>query len=393
MKKCMRIKCFTCVSIILASIVSSAVNAQEALINLETTKDGIHGISIAELSAYGVMIEGQSADQLAITNQGVPVQIEVTGGAVLSSSSMIRFLAKKIDTLYTGTNVYTLSLNSENARRVTLDSSPIPKRVATATSYLRTATFSPQTRYSFTSPDTQDAFYAKRMVAVGKPLIESIPLQLEDVAIGGNSGKARAKLKVNVWGGTNLPGPTKDHSVRVSFNGAEVARSRFDGLVEQQMETSLEQVKQGSNMVRLTMPLDTGYTLDAINVNSVTVDYPSKFVAKGNRLDFKSAFRKFRISGFSPTSLSAGIDDLIVMREDSDGLASIQAKSVSCRVANCLVQLGGTGKLAHYYVSSKSALHKPVFSTLPIKRNIVNGNAKYLIISHPTLLDKPVTII
>lgn len=373
-------------SISAVSMFASSAIAAEALVNLKTKNAGLHEVKVSELSSFGVMIEGQAADQLSVSNLGEAVQIEVTGGSTLSADSTIRFVAKAVDTLYTDTNVYTLSLDADNARRVAVDTSPIPERVPVASSYLRKATFAPQARYSFTSPNRKDAFYAKRMVAIGEPLSETIVLDLDDVAAGGNTGGATPKLSVDLWGGANQPGVAKDHSMNVSFNGVEVAGRRFDGLAAQKIETTIDNVRAGTNVVRLNMPLDTGYAFDAVNVNSVTVDYPSQFVAKSDRLDFTSTFGKFRIRGFSASSLPNRSDDLVVMREDAAGLTSIQTKAVGCRGDSCSVQIGGTGRAAHYYVSSVSALHSAEFSALPLESDITSGNAKYLIISHPDFI-------
>jgi len=358
----------------------------EPLVNLKTTQAGIHEVNVSDLSSFGVAVVGQRSDRLALINNGASVAIEVTGGEIISEQSTIRFIAEQIDTLYTDQNVYTLTLDESLAQRISSIDSPIPARAPVATSYLRSAIFAPQTRYSFTSPDREDAFYAKRMVTIGQPMSENIVLSLDDVAEGGNTGGTRATLNVNVWGGANQPGVAPDHSLEVAFNGRQVAQRRFDGLVEQEIETGLEGVREGSNVVRLTMPLDTGYAFDAINLNSIQVDYPSKFIAKDNRLDFVSTFSNFRVRGFSPTSLPNGEDDLIVMRSDASGTVSINTKVVRCRISTCLVQIGGSGSVAHYYLSSKNALHTPELSPLPISEDITSGNARYLIISHPDFI-------
>ena len=369
------------------SVFTSSVIAAENLVNLKTTESGIYEISISELSDFGVDLEGQNASELAVTNLGEPIQIEVTGGEELTGSSTIRFIAEKIDTLYTGENVYTLSLDASSARRVIADSSPIPSRAPNATSFLRTVEFAPQTRYSFTSPNEEDAFYAKRMVTIGQPMTETIDLELENVAEGGNTGGVKAKLSLEVWGGADQPGVAQDHSLTVDFNGSEVVAKRFDGLGAQKLETTLEQVRIGNNVVSLNMPLDTGYNFDAINVNSIKVDYPSQFIAEEGRLDFESTFSKFRISGFDGNGDAvSNSDDLVVMREDDDGVASVDIKTVSCRGESCTAQFGGVGKVAHYYVSSKNALIKPELSALPVEQDINSGNANYLIISHPDFI-------
>jgi len=75
------------------------------------------------------------------------------------------------------------------------------------------------------------------------------------------------------------------------------------------------------------------------------------------------------------------------MRKDADDtVVSIETKVVRCRPGNCIVQIGGSGSAAHYYLSSKDALHKPEFAALPVSQDITSGNARYLIISHPDFI-------
>ena len=215
-------------------------------------------------------------------------------------------------------------------------------------------------------------------------------MELSDIAPGGNGGSAGALLKVNMWGAANQAGVNPDHSVKVKFNNVEVASERFDGLRAKQVEASLADVSvvEGSNTVQLTLPLDTGYGFDAINLDSVEVSYPSKFVAKENRLDFVSTLSKFNVSGFEPSALANGDEDLVVVREDVTGtvVLSGSSKKAACRTSLCVVQVAGKGTAAHYYVSSRSALHRPGLSALPLDADIVSGNANYLIISHPDFI-------
>ena len=293
---------------------------------------------------------------------------------------LIRFVLSlvEVDTLYSDTNVYTLRLDTQAHSVASIDDNLIPSGAA-ATAYLAKARFAPQSSYSFASPDKDDPWYATRIVASNGAASETMILDLDNVAPGGNTGSTKAKLRVNVWGATALAGSTDDHHVRVNFNNAEVVSSRFDGLAQQELNVELNNVQAGNNSVELTLPMDTGYAFDAVNVNEVEVSYPRQFVAIDGRLDFPSTFRKFTVQGFSP-------DDFVVMREDSDGVSVVSNVNVPCR-AECSVQFGGTGQLAQYYVSAVSALYSPSLDALPLEQDITSENAVYLIISHPDFVD------
>ena len=381
-----KIIAFSALSLSVCCAADSAYAAARDIVNLRTTVAGIHEVTYDELIEYGADIDGEPVANIALFSEGNAQQIQVTGSdddpSVFGEGSVVRFVAQEIDTLYTDVNVYTLKSDVDSAFRISIDTRGIPSGV-NANSYLATKTFSPQNDYSFTSPDRSDPWYAKRIVAISEPASEEVSIALDDVAEGGNTGLTKAKLKVNVWGSSDLPGANNDHSVKLYFNDTEVASKQFDGLRSETITTELDEVSSGEHVVKVSLPVDTGQPYDVVNLNSVEVSYPRKFIAQDNRLDFLSSFKRFRISGFD--SLPNGADDLLAVRKDGNGLTLIQNQNVSCR-AGCIVTLGGTGQPAQYYLAAKSAVHKPELDALPIAQNIINGDAKYLIISHPDFI-------
>ncbi len=374
---------FKAVSLGVGLIISNVAAAEvRDIVNLRTVESGLHEISYQQLLDYGADVIGERVDDIALMNRGQAIQIQVTGSnddaSLFGEGSVIRFVAEQVDTLYTDVNVYTLRSDQAFAHRMGVDNASIP-RGASAVSYLATKTFSPQSQYSFTSPDKTDPWYAKRIVAIDGPQSERIIMQLDNVAAGGNTGASRAKLNVNVWGSSDIPGATDDHSFKLAFNGKDVASRTFDGLREETLSAELETVVNGDNTVTVTLPMDTGYSYDAINLNSIKLQYPRKFVAEDNRLNFVSSFRKFRLNGFS---LPNGAEDLVVVRDDVNGVNVVSNIRASCR-NTCAITMGGSGQAAHYYVAAKSSLHTPVLDALPIDQDITSGQAAYLIISHP----------
>jgi len=280
-------------------------------------------------------------------------------------------------------------VDQDQTLRVTPEDNAILPNVASATSYLATEEYAPQLEYSFTSPDKNDPWYATRIVAVGQPASETITLTLNDMAPGGNRGSTKAKLNMDVWGATSIAGPEDDHHVSVKFNNAQVIDGRFDGLQAKAFSVDLDNLREGRNHVQVTLPMDTGFAFDAVNVNKVAVAYPRKFRALDDRLEFSSTFGKFIIPGFKPTGKNSDdrdIVDLVAMREDSNGVALLTNVQSVCRRETCRAVFAGKGQLARYYIASRASLHVPTPQALPLEQDINSGNAKYLIISHPDFI-------
>ena len=373
-------------SVVLSAMISSA-HAQESIdwVNLATTEEGVTEVSYEALANYGVDLSGLPANEISVVNQGQSVPIQVLGGDTFGSGSSIRFVAKSIDTLYTNENIYTLRSGGDV---VTMSSAatPISTRAPFATSYLSSAKFAPQANYSFTSPDETDPWFATRLVSIDEPVSEVVALELDNVAVGGNNGSTQAKMNVNVWGATDLPGGN-DHRMRISFNGKSIMDETFDGLTAQSFEMSLDSVNEGRNSVTLELPTQVGVPLDVVNVDEVEVQYPRQFIAEDNRLSFSSRFTKFLVRGFTPNATDASGNpslDFVVLREDADGnVEEVSNAVVLCNI-ECSVVFGGTGQVETYYVSANAYNAEP--AALVAEENITSGLARYLIISHPDFI-------
>lgn len=360
----------------------------EDVVNLTTQAGGIHQISFADLANDGIDLDGTPIVDIGLLNQGNLVPVQVTGSsadpALFGAGSTVRFIAQELNTLYSDTNVYTLRLDQSAQTLMTPQTLAI-RSGAPAPAYLASAKYAPQNKYSFVSPDQNDPWYASRVVAVGSAQQETITLNLDHVAqVGDQSG---AKLNVNVWGSTDLAGAGKDHHVSVQMNGQTVMSSKFDGLQSRQLQADIGVVQEGGNEVTVTLPMDTGFAFDAVNVNEIEVRYPRQFMAQANRLDFESSETKFSLKGFSGAALPNGADDLIVFKEDLNGVVhEIKGSSVLCRPSSCRIEVAGDGQLGHYYVAAKTAVAQAGLASLPLAQDIQSGGAAYLIISHPDFI-------
>lgn len=366
----------------------AADNSAEDLLNLEVTESGIYQVTHDQLLDFGLNINGESVDRIALMNAGQPLQIEVTGSdadeTVFGEGASIRFVGKGLDTLYTDTNVYTLRLDNEAAIRIAADSS-VPQAGAFANSYLATKSYSPQNKYSFVSPNKADPWYSERLLASGEAVDSTTELDLDYYVPGGNQGQTKAKLFVNVWGASDLPG-TNDHDVDVSFNGVRVTSATFNGMQEKTLNSELDNVRENRNSIKVELPLTSGQSYDLVHLNTVEVKYPRAFVADGSELQFSSSHQKFAVQGFES-------DQISVYRKGSDGIAKLTSAVTqgSCAqgTPGCAVFFAGSGSLADYYAVTDNALKSPSFALLPLNDDIKSGSAEYLIISHPDFIDAP----
>ena len=374
-------------AVALATIIPSAHAQEQSAIdwvNLATTEDGVYELSYAQLAEFGVDLEGLPVADISLSNQGTGVPVQILGGETFGPDSSIRFIAKSIDTLYTDQNIYTLS-SGGNVVNVSSAATAISARAPFAISYLASAKFAPQSQYSFTSPGAEP-WFAKRLVSVNKPVSDTTQIQLKNVAAGGNNGFTQAKMRVNVWGANDSPG-LNDHRMQISFNGRQLVDGRFDALQSETFEMNLDDVVEGGNAVKLTLPTQEGFSLDVVNVNEIEVDYPRQFIAEDNRLSFTSTSTKFLVRGFTSNSTDESGNpslDVVVYREDQNGdVEEVNNAEVACR-RDCTVVFGGTGELANYYVSANRYAVSP--QALIEEQDISSGAAKYLIISHPDFI-------
>jgi len=361
----------------------------EDLINLEVDSAGIYEVTHEQLiNEAGLDIAGQALSRIALMHRGQAVQLELVGSdaddQVFGPGASLRFAAKKLNTLYTDINVYTLRLDSALHRSIQSEAIPRSPRVPYATSYLARKSYAPQTAYSFASPDKNDPWFAKRLLALRKPAEETVSIMLDDMIPGGNTGSVVPQLTVDVWGGTDLPGTLDDHHVRIELNDLTVMDETFDGFEQKKMSTQLSNVRVGRNDVVIKLPLDQGYDYEALHVNSIEIKYPRAFVAQEDRLSFTSAAGKFRVRGFTSK-------DIAVYRLNANGLTTklVAAEALGrCNASSprCGVRFSGGVGVSSYHVVTPNSVKKPVLSFLPVPQDIKSGSAEYLIITHPDFI-------
>ncbi len=342
------------------------------------SEEGIHRVSYEALAASGVDLRGVRSDWLSLSSQGRPVAVYVHGGRVFGPGSYLEFVGEPVESLYTRTNVYELSLNRRKAERV--ESLAHRGFGGVEPFYLETQKVERQRQYNFASP-TDDPWYDERLLATSGPVETSVSFDLD----GWQPGLAEVELEVFVLGVTNFP-TAPDHHLVIELNGSEVADERFDGLFVPEIVASVgdELLVPVGNELKLRLPHDTGAKYDLINYDHLRVRYPRGFVARGDELSFGSSGTHFRVQGLdSPEVVAYGRLGERVVRLGTQVVSEPLAEGVSYAAA--FSGLGEEG--SEYWAAGMSGLRVPTIEKAKRNRSLTRTPADVLVISHGDFLD------
>jgi hypothetical protein len=142
------------------------------------------------------------------------------------------------------------------------------------------------------APQAQgDTWFWERLTA---PTTRTFTLTLSAVAHG------PAMLRLETWSSTAGLGAA-DHHVRVSVNGRDAGDAAWDGSVRRTLELAVPEdvLIDGENVVRVSLPGDTGMLADTVYVDWIEAAFPRRFVAQDDRLMFDSPGGQHALIGFS----------------------------------------------------------------------------------------------
>ena len=346
-------------------------------VDLRVTQTGLQRASYEALAAAGLDLAGVNTNQLALLNRGAAVPLRLvaaTGNGKKASSfgpgGYIEFWGEALDTLYTGTNVYTLLREPSSSRSIGSDART-PSGTPPAF-YMDTVRVERNLRYSFGSP-IADPWYDTRMLAFTSPATFNLNLAVD----GYVAGAAPATLTVELWGSTVWPA-SPDHHVKVALNGVALSDTTYDGRVAHTVTAQLPAgvLQEGTNTLTLTVPGDLGTDFDLQSLESYSITYPRAFAARGGRLDFTAAGPSFKVTGLGSSSV-------VAYRLDASGPVQLSGVQVQAGGGGYQATLPGGAQPARYFVADAAGVFGPAVQAARAYTDITSGNADYLMISHP----------
>lgn len=349
---------------------------QSPAVDLLISRDGLYRLTYEDLVATGLVSKQVRAASLALRNAGAQVPMRVVAsGPLFGPGSYLEFRGRALDTLYTGTNVYRLSVEAKAGARAGSDPSA-PSTAPAAPWYWASEVVEREREYGFSAPNG-DPWYDT--LFQGFPGGTSADFSFAADHLAGTSGE----LVVDLWGMTDWP-VAPDHHVRLRWNGAEIAEARFDGQEAPSVRVALPAgaLREGSNTLSIDVPNDLGQDYDFLALDRFSVTYPRAFVARNDGLSFRASGARFEVDGFS----EAGI---VAYREDgSGGLVHLAGARVRSTALGYAVSFPGTRSEATYWVAAGAALKRPELRPARLPAPVLEGTADYVVISHPDFVDR-----
>jgi hypothetical protein len=358
-----------------ASLGRKGKPAAALAVRLLVDRDGIQRVTFEELAAAGFDLSDTPSAQLALFHGGspVPIRVEPAGGK-LGPGSYVELVGEALDTLYTGTNVYVLTRDPQQALRIPEDHARAKGGAAT-TAYQETLRVERDRVYSVGSPG-DDPWYDTRIMAfAGTPAGTE-----QDVVLDGYvPGAGPVSLDLEIWGTTSWPEPN-DHHAAVYWNGTRVGEARWDAQVVQRIQVPLpaSAVTAGTNRLRVELRGDTGVPWDIADLEGYSVTYPRQLTARAGALGFRAAGSTLSVG-------AVGSADASVYRLGASG--PVRVTGTSYAAATGALSFPGSSAAADYRVAAPSAMAHPGVEAARDASYVTAGAAEYLVISHAAFLD------
>lgn len=344
-------------------------------IHLLVESDGLYRVSYEELAAAGFDLAGVAAKDLSLSLRNQPVPLRIGGGQGFGPGSFLEFLGEGIDSLYTESNVYRLSVGKGNGLTMPVDHTPVPNRGTAPAWYVAKRSGGEDRLYSFASP-TEDPWYDTRMLVLRTPQSWSFDLPVDELAEEGPP----AQLSLRLWGVTDWP-VSPDHHLRALVNGTVVADVTFDGLVELPLSVEVPRtlLEEGVNSLVLELPADTEAAFDLVNLDSFSLAFPRRFAAQEDGLRFTAAGEMLTVTGLPSTDFS-------VYRKTAEGPERVKQVRFAPGADGFAASFAGSTTEAEYWVEPKAGRAVAGITAGRDPVGLDQGPAELLIISHPLFL-------
>lgn len=252
-----------------------------------TESSGIFALDYDDLTAAGVLLDNPNPKNFSLFHQGLELAIEVVGEEddVFDTQDQILFYAPDFQSKYTKFDALWLTIGDTPGLRVEPRTGIAPTGIA-VTGYKQEFWHESNLYYTSLLKGTDDFerfvgeyIYAKESVPASKSLI--LPFETNSLAVG----PADLNLRVFGWNYSDTLNP--DHHIRVYLNEVFVGEAYWDG--NNWLELNLDVTDllfNGSNILRLELPIDLGLNYEVVYLDWFTLYYPRNTRAVSDHLEY-----------------------------------------------------------------------------------------------------------
>ncbi|MFQ5612634.1 MAG: C25 family cysteine peptidase [Anaerolineae bacterium] len=269
-------------------------------------EDGLYQITYTDLQNAGFNLSGVDPRWLQLTVGGDDVPIYVSGEAdgVFDPGDWLEFYGTAITTDFATRNVYWLTAGEGPGLRMAERDGAPTGIGSTPTTFFSTLHLEENHEYWQLLPngEGQDHWFWERFPSA--PHSSNFSFELKNVA----DLETGAFLRVRLHGRTTVAAQNPDHHTQIFLNGTLVDDAWWDGQVPFVHEIIVPQqlFQEGTNVLRVNAPGDTGAGVDSLYVNSIDIGYWDTYVAENDRLYFAApaaGLQSFTAGGYSNSNI------------------------------------------------------------------------------------------
>jgi len=330
-------------------------------------EDGIYRLTHSALQEVGLSLKGVDPGLIRLTLRGQEVPIRMIGDG---NDAAIEFYGMANDSEYSSTNVYWLMMGQGAGKSMEERVVSLAEGDSFPSSFKATLHREEDSLYWAKAAEGADRWYWQALTA---PATVTLPFDLPHLA------GAEGVLRVALLGGTSDPAKP-DHHIRAYLNGQLVADVTWDGQERFLIETATSHLLEGENVLILEAPGDTGAKAEMALLDWYEIDYPRRFVAKDDHLQFEGQTGSYRVAGFSQPEVEVfDITDPSNPVHLSGGVVEPDGNTYTVSFSDPAPGQRG------YLVVSPRAVKEPTSIALahPTGLRAADHQADYIVITHP----------
>jgi hypothetical protein len=291
-------------------------------VRIEVEKSGLYRLRYRELADLDASTGFLNPATFSLTHRGRDVALSVHAGPDnrWGPGDFIEFYAGKTDSDYSCVDVYWLTWDSDNGKRMRQRSVPYSGSGDTVHIFRDELFLEENNNIWYQTPGApvSDYWFWKRLAAPGRL---EVPFLLPDDIVD-NSGPAEIQV---CFQGQSITAPHPNHHTSLVLNGASLGDETWDSDVRyvQTIECPQSQLQKGLNTLEIVLPGDTGAT-DVIYLNWVKVNYWRELSAGSGGMTFcleADGSKSVEVGGFPSGNLKAldisDPDDPVELRDFS----------------------------------------------------------------------------
>ena len=271
-----------------------------APVKIAVRTQGMVQISNSDLASVGLTLGRISQSGTRLSDENGMVQFWIEGEG---TEQRLYFYGRAPDSIYSDENYYWLTIsgvgeqpgtasNASEAIAQAPNGSAIvnPTVMLSDDAYLANLSLEENLVYAVKVED-HDHWY---WISLTAPTRQEIKFKIN------HSSAGPGEILVSLWGSSAAPSD-KDHRLQLVLNGVAVTDEWWDGQGAYQIKVNLAEdlLRDGENTLTVIAPGIPGVAADVMLLNSITIQYPRRYVADNDLLEFVSPGGVHRFEGFS----------------------------------------------------------------------------------------------